>query len=280
MLQTTTASNKTASQTKQLTVSNISGTVAADKMLEMTILSSSGASRMEIDNLKAQASSISTYYDRLTSEHDSILAPYRRDFIKCNETLSNLQQNYQYMQLQLKNIENEMNMVKSQANSIQEDMSKIKLQQELRLTDLTTSHSDVVQAIEKDKEMQSVLDSVHLLESDLNQSTHDIWGDTVDVSASAASLGGTNVVEASDLEKVFENYILAELKCTEFLCKRHSLMIEKTAHLEREIDEYTNLGMKVCDVYLLNILLCEAFSYYFVHGVVLCCVVLLSCCYE
>jgi hypothetical protein len=38
---------------------------------------------------------------------------------------------------------------------------------------------------------------------------------------------------------------LAEMKCTEFLCKRNSLMIEKAVLLEREIVEYTNLGMKV-----------------------------------
>lgn len=216
----------------------------------MHILAASGSSRMEIDNLKAQAASISTYYDRLSSENDSILAPYRRDFIKCNETLSNLQQNYQYMQLQLKNIENEMNMVKNQATSIQTDMSKIKLQQDARMNDLTTSHTDVVQAIEKDKEMQSVLENVKILENMFDKNTNAIWGiSTTSAGAGAGSGAGRGeqkgVDETADLESFFDNYVLAEMKCTEFLCKRHSLMIEKTAHLEREIVEYTNLGMKV-----------------------------------
>lgn len=222
-------------------MSSITGSVSDDKKLEASILASSGASRTEIDNLKAQASSISTYYDRLSSEHDSILAPYRRDFIKCNETLTNLQQNYQYMQLQLKNIENEMNMVKSQANSIQADMSKIKLQQEARMIDLTSSHADVVQAIEKDREMQLVLENVRTLENSWSKSTNEIWGGvTADRTPSVVERP-----DASELEGVFENYVLAEMKCTEFLCKRNSLMIEKAVLLEREIVEYTNLGMKV-----------------------------------
>jgi hypothetical protein len=151
------------------------------------------------------------------------------------------------MQLQLKNIENEMNMVKSQASTIQADMSMIKLKQEARMNDLTSSHTDVVQAIEKDKEMQSVLDNVRLLENNLDKGTNAIWGTRTTAQVSSpTSQTGSQLVAPSDLEKVFENYVMAEMKCTEFLCKRHSLMIEKTAHLEREIVEYTNLGMKVC----------------------------------
>lgn len=222
----------------------ITGSHAADKQLETHVLAASGASRMEIDNLKAQAASISTYYDRLTSENDSILAPYHRDFIKCNETLSNLQQNYQYMQLQLKNIENEMNMVKNQAASIQNDISKIKLQQEARMNDLTTSHTDVVRAIETDKELQFVLANVHLLENALQESTHAMWGEHASPSPTLAG-AQSETPDSSDLEAVFEEYVLAEMKCTEFLCKRHTLMVEKMSHLEREIVEYTNLGMKV-----------------------------------
>jgi hypothetical protein len=102
----------------------------------------------------------------------------------------------------------------------------------------------VVQAIEKDKEMQSVLNNVRILENQLDESTHAIWGKSISA-PSPTSSGGKQVMATAELETIFEHYVLAEMKCTEFLCKRHSLMVEKTDHLEREIVEYANLGMKV-----------------------------------
>lgn len=236
------------SHSKQSTLPNITGTSVDDKVLETNLLASCGSSRAAIDNLKAQAASISTYYDRLSSENDSMLAPYRRDFIKCNETLSNLQQSYQYMQLQLKNIENEMNMVQSQSKAIQEDISKIKLQQEARMRDLTSSHAEVVHAIEKDREMKTILDKVHLLENQLDMVTNVIWDISVPSSPSSTSLSSSEknqAVFSTEIEELFEIYLATELKCTEFLSKRSALMLEKSAQLEREIVEYSNLGMKV-----------------------------------
>ena len=148
-------------------------------------------------------------------------------------------------------------MVKNQATSIQTDMSKIKLQQEARMNDLTTSHTDVVRAIEKDKEMQTVLENVRVFENTLDTNTNAIWGTSTEDASfpTSSSRGQQGLDETADLETVFDHYVLAEMKCTEFLCKRNSLMIEKTAHLEREIVEYTNLGMKVGVQIVYNLLL-------------------------
>lgn len=216
----------------------ICGSSSADKHLESSILAASGVSRTEIDNLKAQASSISNYYDRLSAENDAVLAPYRRDYIKCNETLSNLQQNYQYMQLQLKNIENEMNMVRGQLSSIQTDMSKIKLQQESRMNELTASHADVVLAIEKDKQVQGLLNGIRELEKSFDLSIHDIW------EAQQNTPRRVDNMNPNEMRSLLEEYVCAELKCSQFLCNRYSLMKQKIFNLEREVAEYTNLGMK------------------------------------
>ena len=83
------------------------------------------------------------------------------------------------------------------------------------------------------------------MENNWRESTTKIWGESVAATSPSSPVGRKNGSVSSDLVTGFENYVFAEMKCAEFLCKRHSLMIEKSVHLQREIVEYTNLGMKV-----------------------------------
>lgn len=195
--------------------------------------------------MKTQSSSSRGFYDRILSDHEAKVAPYRAKLEKSSQTWTALQQQQAYLQQQLKAVEAEMAAEQSRTAALQSALATLQTDHEKQIGALNSSQSHVLDALEKDKQMRGLIDTVRAMES--------VVDDVVLIGLRSVGTRSDGVlssrlpsVPSESLIASFLAYAASEAACVDILAKRVCLMKEKSVHLHREVAEYKNLGMQVC----------------------------------
>jgi hypothetical protein len=216
--------------------------------LESAIFSSSGDSRRQIETMKMQSSSSRSFYDRIFSDHEARVAPYKAKLDKCTQTWAALQQQHAHLQQQLKTVEAEMAAEQSRSAALQASLASLQADHEKQLGALNSSQSHVLDAMEKDKQMHCIIDSVKAMESAVDEV---VLTGLRSVGTRPDGVISTRLpsVPPETLIAGFLAYASSEAACVDILAKRVCLMKEKGVHLHREVAEYKNLGMQARDTH-------------------------------
>ena len=221
------------------------GSSPADyQSLESAIFSSSGDSRAHIDTLKMQSSSSKNYYDKVFADYEARRAPFAAQLDKSNQTWAALQQQHTYLKQQLLAVEGEMAAEQNRSAALMNTLSSLQADHEKQLGALNSSQSHVLQAMEKDKQMRALLESVRGME----QAVDDVVVSSLRPTGARADGGlGSRVpsVSPETLIAGFLAYAASEAACVNVLSKRVCLMRDNRANLQREVMDYKNLGMQV-----------------------------------
>ena len=218
----------------------ICGTVNDNQVLENAILVASGDSRRNIDALKLQASSSKNYFEKLFQDHENRLVPYRTDLHQLQQTYSEYENKKKLLELEIIEIEKEMLNISTKTSTIEKYLNELQLQHEKQINSLNSSHGHVVEAIEKDSQLNKIITNLQNLES--------VMDDVAKIginTLSTLSHSSNQTVNTDHLIELFVAYSKSESKCVEFLSRRVQLMKEKTNYSQREATEYKNLGMNV-----------------------------------
>lgn len=208
--------------------------------LENAILLASGDSRRNIDALKLQASSSKSYYEKLFHDHETRLIPYQNDLKKLQLQIHDLEAKKTLLLAELSKIDEEMTNIVSKTATIQNFLTELQTQHEKQINTLNSSHGHVVDALEKDNQLNHLFTNLKSLEHVMDEIS------TIGLdSLSSLSTTVHDTIKTDSLVDTFVNYSAVEAKCIEFLTKRIVLMKEKISYSEREVTEYKNLGMTV-----------------------------------
>lgn len=135
--------------------------------------------------------------------------------------------------------------ISSKTSTIEKYLNELQTQHEKQINSLNSSHGHIVDAIEKDNQLNNLINNLKNLEL--------VMDDVAKVgihTLSTLSQSSNQTVNTDHLVEIFVTYSKSESKCVEFLSKRIQLMKEKTNYSLREAAEYKNLGMNV-SLYLL-----------------------------
>jgi hypothetical protein len=160
---------------------------------------------------------------------------YSENEIKKNKLLQEISE----IDLEMTHIANKTETIKIFLNELQE-------QHDHQIQTLNTSHGNVVEALEKDKQINQLFIDLKNLELVMEEVS--TVGILHGMTAAAATTGGGVGVGGGSHEillETFVSYSEIETKCVEFLTKRILLMKEKILYSQREVAEYQNLGMSV-----------------------------------
>jgi hypothetical protein len=137
-------------------------------------------------------------------------------------------------------VDEEMGHVSSKASTIQSYLTELQSQHEKQIHTLNASHGHLVDAIDKDNQIQHLFLNLKKLETVLDEISTIGMG-------SITSLSHTlhETIKTDGLVETFLQYSSVESKCVEFLTKRVILMKEKVKYSQQEVIEYKNLGMTV-----------------------------------
>jgi hypothetical protein len=159
---------------------------------------------------------------------------------KSREKCTELERQRALIQQQLATVESELALAHSHVASVQRSIQDAQSQHESQLKSTNASHSHVVDAMAKDKEMAALLQSVAETEHVLDDTAHSRGGNR--------SSGSIVSYSVEEILAVFASYVESEKDCIEVLSRRVLLLKEKTAHLQREVAEYRTLGMNVSTI--------------------------------
>jgi hypothetical protein len=224
--------------------------------LEHAILLASGDSRRNIDALKLQASSSKTYYEKLFHDHETRLVPYQHDMSKLQSQLHELQTKKSHLLHEITILDEEMTHLTTKASTIQSFLTELQSQHEKQINTLNSSHGHVVEAIEKDNQIQNLFLNLNKLETVLDEVSTIGMGSITSLSQTLQE-----TVKTDGLVDTFLQYSSVESKCIEFLTKRVILMKEKVKFSDQEVVEYKNLGMTVSFSLLPCLFLCLSLSF-------------------
>lgn len=202
----------------------------------------SGDSRRNIEALKLQATSSKSYYEKLFHDHENRLIPYQTDLTNLNLQYSELEVKKQKLLQEISEIDLEMAHISNKTGTIKTYINELQQQHDHQINTLNTSHGNIVEALEKDKQINQLFINLKNLETVMDEVS------TIGISTGIGGHDGNGQGGGSHeiLLETFVTYSEIETKCIEFLTKRILLMKEKILYSQREVTEYRNLGMSVC----------------------------------
>ena len=206
----------------------------------------SGDSRRNIEALKLQATSSKSYYEKLFHDHESRLIPYQTDLTNLKLQYSDLEKKKTKLLQEISEIDLEMAHISNKTGTIATYINELQEQHDHQINTLNTSHGNIVEALEKDKQIHQLFINLKNLESVMDEVSTSIGiittgGSTTGYESTSGHGGRSHEI----LLETFVTYSEIETNCIEFLTKRILLMKEKILYSQREVTEYRNLGMSV-----------------------------------
>jgi predicted RNase H-like nuclease (RuvC/YqgF family) len=183
------------------------------------------------------------------------MLPYQTDLQKLKTNYSELEMKRARILREISELEEEMAHITSKAETIEMFLKGLQEQHENQINTLNTSHGNIVDALEKDKQLTQLFGNLKELERVMDEVSSVGIATSTATTVATGGAGNGNGNETEVLLETFVSYSEIETKCIEFLAKRVQLMREKIIYSQREVTEYQNLGMSVCSSSPLSLLL-------------------------